>query len=70
MSNNFEEPEAPEREPVNCQVIGIKEGSNKRELLFESTNHEEFLKAYKYYYKSGDYVLVLKEYDNKPGGIK
>ncbi len=69
MSNNFEEPKAQGQPEVNCQVIGIKEGSPNRELLFESTDHAEFLKAYKYYYQSGKYVMVLKEYNNQTGGI-
>lgn len=69
MSNNFEVPE-PEEGHVNCQVIGIKQGSPVREILFESTNYTEFLKAYKHYYQSGKYVMVLKQYDNKVGGIK
>ncbi len=69
MSNNFETPETQQGPPVNCQVIGIKEGSAKRELLFESTDFGEFEKAYKYYYKSGEYTMVLKEFNGIAGGI-
>lgn len=71
MSEKFEVPEedrAPEN-TIMLTVIGIKEGSPKREILFESKDPYEFEKAYKYYYKLGKYTMVLKEFNNKAGGF-
>jgi saccharopine dehydrogenase-like NADP-dependent oxidoreductase len=70
VSKNFEEPKVEGKSTVTCTVIGIKEGSADREVLFESTDHAEFLKAYKYHYTAGKYTMVLKEFNNKSGGIK
>lgn len=71
MTKNFEIPEEdkPQGPPVTCTVLGVKEGSSKREVLFESEDFAEFEKAYKYYYKSGKYIAVFKEFNHQSGGI-
>lgn len=62
--NNFTPPVVDTgKAPMNCKVVGIKEGSAKREVLFESIDYDEFLKAYTYHYKSGKYIAVFKEYE-------
>ncbi len=70
MNNNFEVPEEDKpKNDVLCTVIGVMEGSSKREVLFESLDYNEFLKAYSYHYKSGKYTAVFKEFNNQSGGI-
>jgi hypothetical protein len=69
MSKNFVEPKGPDTPEVTCTVIGIKDGSAVREVLFESTDYAEFEKAYKYHYKSGKYTAVFKEFDHQSRGI-
>ncbi len=63
VSNKFKAPEQTKSNKVNHKVIGVTEGSSVREVLFESTDYDEFTKAYRYHYSTGNYIAVFKEHE-------
>tara|TARA_R110002051_G_scaffold70136_1_gene125968 strand:+ start:876 stop:1088 length:213 start_codon:yes stop_codon:yes gene_type:complete len=69
VPNNFVPPKPVDRPKINHKVIGVEEGSSERQVLFESTDYEEFEKAYRHYYSEGKYTAVFKEFNDTSGGI-